>query len=1735
MSKRVIPMAPPAAAPDGRPKMPVDRFAMMRQVNLEASHFDTVSAGQNHRERKELETKRRAEVTLMEREDYTFTAEGVDRLRRREARLLMEVEEKCTRQVLAAEAAARYEALERERKRAEAEERQRLLEVHRAQMEAQKVAEAAALERKLAERDARLKKMKEDADRKVREEYQKKEEAKRAEIARVRQLQQQQTERVLMEAEEEAERDRLHKEAEARAIQEKIRAEELKWKAWEEAEAKREAEALAARRALLAAQYEEDKARRMDLHRVRKEKESRLKKMAEPVQPTPEPPIAATEASNGATAEATATVRVVGIPKAGSFVIKPAPDKLDLKDVASMNKDQLRDELATCSALKKQLKQDITTWCDSFQAKTNRPPSLEEKQEIQPLYKRYSEIESHYRAVRKRLEGGDAKPALAPVAEAPPVKATTTKLPPTSDAPSIQVILMNRKRDVKKAIQDWTTAFQATHGHPPSVQDKKEILALYEDYAKIDAQLKNLKIPVATADAPAVHKKATKATALDMNAIRDMAAKQAARTPTNQADAVVAAPVATSKPSATEEVEKSDEPGAIDALVPVEPAEEPLPTAGADASEAKEAKRAKEEARATAITNQEAPSNISDDRREPTTGLKVTPEVSATALDQMPAPGDSKATTLEAIPAPLPEEAPSVELPSESVELSTEETRSPTEADLPKPSIAEIPEPPTAESSESLANELTITETTLPPPEGTATPAAEVEPEVHTLLEWIQLELDLLDSLDDAPAAEAPTLNARFATVVAALHRALEDAPPFLRVDAVEGASPAAVAGMAPGDLIVRFGSVVVAPDRAAGALIRDVVALVNGRAKAARAVGISVRRDGDDTRHLVLRPQKWAGNGLLGCVLQPYDAAKAPSPPKVAPPPEVPVPPAYDMAPLEPLLHPPEGLTLAAAVDWEMQLWDTREDVVAWLAQHPLAHESLTAVAAQIDAVLAELVAVIRMHVTNTAWPYLKVETVEAASPAATAGLEAGDLIVRFGAIISTGDTPASSLIQHIVALVGHRRDRMLSLTVVRNGLLLHFALRPQKWAGSGYLGCVLQPYEPPPRTPEPVEWPPNAFAYIDTMAPGPSAANMSGVVEHDFIVGFEGLAPDTPLPRALASFNTLTTFPLTLYLCRYLPRVGDDEDLGYVEFAVTLESWDGILSIQPLVAPEAIEDVPPPEETPLPSVPFARVERVYADSPADYGGLMVGDYVYAITDVVFPSPEAVSDWIGTQYTQIELRITPERWCNRQLQLSAQERRMIELFGWQLAFLQEPVYPPFLVVLNVAAPSPAAVAGMRAGDLVGKFGQLLKAALPAAVTVADVVALYLGPEAKLHEGRKVAPLPLQLHRYNPDGAALEQINVALPPPPTPWVGPGVWGMELGLWAPESLAPLLVVTDSRGNGLCEGDIVLQLNDVLAPSAVEVVQAAVAGAATLALVVQRWEPVQYAYLYFPLVVDVAPPMAPPATDEVTVAGATCIPYDVYWQRYEASHPSALPCKDCWEANFATVAHGAAYCGHLDCLTYLSEYFDVYCVDPLGRTPLFYAAYANQVDCILLLLSLDEKATLRETTDGNGDTILHAATSGGALEAMRLLLQHGLSPERVNSLGLRPVHIAPTMEALQVLAEGQADMLALDSSGRLALTYACMAGDEACVTFLATEGPEFVDYPDADGNTPLHHAVISGSLACAEAIVKQAAGGYMLRTNKEGKTALDHARDLQLGPLIQFLERTCSVGYSSAESQ
>ncbi|RHZ12766.1 hypothetical protein DYB31_007547 [Aphanomyces astaci] len=534
MTKRVIPMmvAPPPSASatvypptsSSKPKatkMPMDRFAMMRQVNVESamasSADNAVSAGQNHRERLQQESRRRAEAACMEKEDYTFTQEGVDRLKRQEARLTMQEEDKHMRKLMKDEAARVYQELEKERRRVEAEERQVLLDKHKIEMEALKAKQDAENDRKQQDREARMRKMKEASDRKAREEYLANEAVKKAVLEKERQAQQEQMERLHMEIEDDAERGRMQKAAEDALVQAKVAAEEAKWKAWEEAEAAREASEQAARRAQMAAQYEEDKKRRMELHRLRKETENRLKRIEAMDHPTSLPP--PSSPPKGYEPPAKSMYTHIGVPKIGSFCLNPSVDKPsvgEFKDVALLTKEQLRDEHNTCVV------------CDAFQAKLNRPPTLEEKTEIQPLYKRYSDVEAHLRLVKHRLEGlvaddkakkaqnssafhqlsaaASTSPSATTIhkADTPGVLLTSTPsqqqlnaMMDTSNAtpssPPELDILSNRKKHIKQEIQDWCTHFQQQHGHPPTVADKKDVQGMYEEYATLDAKIKTLK------------------------------------------------------------------------------------------------------------------------------------------------------------------------------------------------------------------------------------------------------------------------------------------------------------------------------------------------------------------------------------------------------------------------------------------------------------------------------------------------------------------------------------------------------------------------------------------------------------------------------------------------------------------------------------------------------------------------------------------------------------------------------------------------------------------------------------------------------------------------------------------------------------------------------------------------------------------------------------------------------------------------------------------------------------------------------------------------------------------------------------------------------------------------------------------------------------------------------------------------------------------------------------------
>lgn len=70
-------------------------------------------------------------------------------------------------------------------------------------------------------------------------------------------------------------------------------------------------------------------------------------------------------------------------------------------------------------------------------------------------------------------------------------------------------------------------------------------------------------------------------------------------------------------------------------------------------------------------------------------------------------------------------------------------------------------------------------------------------------------------------------------------------------------------------------------------------------------------------------------------------------------------------------------------------------------------------------------------------------------------------------------------------------------------------------------------------------------------------------------------------------------------------------------------------------------------------------------------------------------------------------------------------------------------------------------------------------------------------------------------------------------------------------------------------------------------------------------------------------------------------------------------------ECLYTTMATAAHHAAFYGYTAVLEVLSRYFDVFVMDKNGRTPLFYACLRNNLDCVLLLISIGRLVMLRYT--------------------------------------------------------------------------------------------------------------------------------------------------------------------------
>ena len=180
-------------------------------------------------------------------------------------------------------------------------------------------------------------------------------------------------------------------------------------------------------------------------------------------------------------------------------------------------------------------------------------------------------------------------------------------------------------------------------------------------------------------------------------------------------------------------------------------------------------------------------------------------------------------------------------------------------------------------------------------------------------------------------------------------------------------------------------------------------------------------------------------------------------------------------------------------------------------------------------------------------------------------------------------------------------------------------------------------------------------------------------------------------------------------------------------------------------------------------------------------------------------------------------------------------------------------------------------------------------------------------------------------------------------------------------------------------------------------------------------------------------------------------------------------------ECIDTSMATAAHHAAYYGYYPVLEVIAQYFDVSAADESGKTPLHYAALANQLDCVYLLVQCN--AGLVDIGDELGDTALHAAASsseGGSV--LEFLLSCECSPDIANYEGKTLAHVARTVQNLQIIAAAGGMLYCVDSLSRTPLYCAAYEGNVPCIKYLMQQTPsEYQMWPDEkNGDSPLHVA-------------------------------------------------------------
>jgi ankyrin repeat protein len=127
---------------------------------------------------------------------------------------------------------------------------------------------------------------------------------------------------------------------------------------------------------------------------------------------------------------------------------------------------------------------------------------------------------------------------------------------------------------------------------------------------------------------------------------------------------------------------------------------------------------------------------------------------------------------------------------------------------------------------------------------------------------------------------------------------------------------------------------------------------------------------------------------------------------------------------------------------------------------------------------------------------------------------------------------------------------------------------------------------------------------------------------------------------------------------------------------------------------------------------------------------------------------------------------------------------------------------------------------------------------------------------------------------------------------------------------------------------------------------------------------------------------------------------------------------------------------------------------------GWTPLHLAAHFGQMDIVRLLLNRGANVKARSTNPLE-NLAIHAAAAGKHTQILKILIDHGCSPNARQHGGWTPLHAAALsgdVESARVLLENGADVTVRADNQQRPIDLALTKGHQAMVEYLEAHGAQ-----------------------------------------------------------------------------